>query len=146
MKSRRLFWKMFISFWIAQTAFFVYLGFRTHQLTRNSGPLWLVSAQRTLPLVADSAVAHYEQGGIGFLDQELRARSDDHRINMWLIDAAGNDTQGRSIPQPIITAVRNTKTNAPTVIVDDNATYVSVHSRGIRGTYTLVARYDTVPL
>ncbi|MGZ4787849.1 MAG: ATP-binding protein [Terriglobales bacterium] len=146
MKSRRLFWKMFISFWIAQTAFFVYLGFKTHQLTRGAGPLWLISAQRTLPLVGNSAVKSYESGGIAALDQELHARADGERIRMWLVDPAGNNVKGRDLPQPVIQAVRNTGDGEPTVSVHDTATFVSVHTAGNRGTYTLVARYDTVPL
>ena len=138
---------MFVSFWIAQTAFFVYLGLKTHQLTRSAGPLWLIAAQRSLPLLADSAVAHYETGGIPALEQELKARADGERIKLWLVDPAGNNVRGRELPQPVIEAVRNTTTAGdPTISIGDTATLVSVHANGRRGTYTLVGRYDTVPL
>lgn len=138
---------MFISFWIAQTAFFVYLGLKTHQLTRSAGPLWLISAQHSLPLIADSAVAHYETGGIPALDQELRQRADGQRIRMWLVDPAGNNARGRGLPQEVSAAVLNTKdTPEPLVTVGNNSTIVSIHAQGRRGTYTLAARYDTVPL
>jgi two-component system sensor histidine kinase CpxA len=147
MNSRRLFWKMFISFWIAQTAFFVYLGFRTHQLTKSSGPLWLISAQRTLPLVADSAVARYETGGEPELKQELAKRSDNSRIRMWLIDATGKDLSGTTLPERVVDAARETKTyGQPTVRTGEDSTLVSVREHGQRSDYTLVARYDTVPL
>jgi signal transduction histidine kinase len=147
MKSRRLFWKMFISFWIAQTAFFVYLGLKTHQLTRSSGPLWLISAEHTLPLVADSAVAKFESGGITALDQELKVRSDGQRIRMWLIDPAGNGVRGNPLPQAVAETARETKASPnPTVRTLEDATFVSLHVQGQRGTYTLVARYDTVPI
>ena len=146
MKSRRLFWKMFISFWIAQTAFFVYLGFKTHQLTRSAGPLWLISAQRTLPLVGEDAVKTYETGGIPALEQELHSLADGERIKMWLIDPAGNNVRGRGLPLPVVQAARNIKDSETAVTVGDTATFVSVHTAGNRGTYTLVARYDTVPL
>jgi signal transduction histidine kinase len=138
---------MFISFWIAQTAFFTYLGFKTHQLTRNSGPLWLVTAERTLPLVADRAVARYESGGIPGLDDELRARSGADRIKMWLVDAAGNEVHGKGLPQSVVETVRTTKNSPdPTVRVGDDSTFVSVRTKGTRGDYTLVTRYDTIPL
>ena len=147
MKSRRLFWKMFVSFWIAQTAFFVYLGFRTHQLTRSAGPLWLITAQRTLPLVVKEAVGEYEAGGIPEVKQVLLNRSDRERIKMWLIDAAGNDVTGQQLPQVVIKAAQSTRDSGdPTVRVDEDATFVSTRIAGHRGTYTLVARYDTVPL
>ena len=147
MNSRRLFWKMFISFWIAQTAFFVYLGFRTHQLTKSSGPLWLISAQRTLPLVADSAVARFEAGGEPELKQELARRSDTERIKMWLVDATGKDLNGSTLPARVLDAARQaTPFGHPAVHVGDNSTLVSVRVHGQHGDYTLVARYDTVPL
>jgi two-component system sensor histidine kinase CpxA len=147
MKSRRLFWKMFISFWIAQTAFFVYLGVKTHQLARNSGPLWLMTAERTLPLVANRAVARYEADGIPALNQELKARSGEGRIKMWLVDAAGNEVRGEGLPESVIDAVRGAKnTPEPTVFVGKDSTFVSVRANGSRGSYTLVTRFDTVPL
>jgi two-component system, OmpR family, sensor histidine kinase CpxA len=147
MKTRRLFWKMFISFWIAQTAFFIYLGFRTHQLTRSAGPLWLVSAQRTLPVVASSAVEHYTSGGIPAASQYLTTMSDGSRIRMWLVDPAGMDVTGTPLPQDVAEAVRNTR-NSPeaTVRVNTEQTLVSSRAAGSRGAYTLVAKYNTVPL
>lgn len=147
MKSRRLFWKMFISFWIAQTAFFVYLGFRTHQLTRNAGPLWLLSAQRTMPLVANDIIAAYENGGIPAADQELKKQCDGNRIKMWLVDAAGNSVRGRPLPKVVTDAVRNTRDSSePTVTFGDTSTVVSLHASGQHGMYTLVGQYDTVPI
>jgi len=147
MKSRRLFWKMFISFWIAQTAFFVYLGFKTHQLTRGAGPLWLISAERTLPLVADQVAAKYEAGGIPAVTEEINARADGQRIKMWLVDPAGNAVRGNPLPQRVTDSARQTKDSPePTVLTFDDATFVSIHVRGQRGVYTLVARYDTVPI
>lgn len=147
MNSRRLFWKMFISFWIAQTAFFAYLGFRTHQLTKSSGPLWLIAAQRTLPLVADSAVARFENGSVPELKQELAKRSDNSRIKMWLVDAAGNNLSGTTLPGNVLDAARETKPlGDPAVRVGNDSTLVSVRVHGQRGDYTLLARYDTVPL
>ena len=147
MKSRRLFWKMFISFWIAQTAFFVYLGYRTHQLTRNAGPLWLITAQRTMPVLAEHMVESFETGGIQAVDVALHAQCDGQRIKMWLVDPAGNSVRGKALPQDVIAAARNTRSGSdPTVQIGEKSTVISVHSAGQRGLYTLVAEYDTVPL
>ena len=147
MKNRRLFWKMFISFWIAQTAFFVYLGWRTHQLTRSAGPLWMITAQRTLPLVGKDLVAQYETGGIPAAEQALHKQCDGLRIKMWLVDPAGNSVRGRALPQTVIDAVRNTSDSPdPTTNIGDVSTVISKRIIGQRGTYTVVAQYDTVPI
>jgi two-component system sensor histidine kinase CpxA len=147
MKSRRLFWKMFISFWIAQMAFFVYLGFKTHQLTRSAGPLWLITAQRTMPIVGNELVGAYESGGIPSAEHELKKQCDGDRIRMWLVDPAGNSVRGKALPREVSDAVRNTGDTAePVVTVGDTTTVVSFHIKGQRGTYTVVGEYDTVPL
>jgi two-component system sensor histidine kinase CpxA len=147
MKSRRLFWKMFISFWIAQTAFFLYLGFKTHQLTRSAGPLWMLTAQRTLPLVGNDVVSAYESAGIPAAERELKRQCDGDRIKMWLVDPAGNSVRGKALPKTVTDAVRNAPNSAePTVNVGDSSTVISLHIAGQRGIYTVVGEYDTVPL
>jgi len=138
---------MFISFWIAQTAFFVYLGWKTHQLTRSAGPLWMLTAQRTMPLVGNDIVGRYESGGIPAAEQALKKQCDGDRIKMWLVDPAGNSVRGKALPQAVIDAVRKTREGSePTVDVGDTSTVISLHIKGQRGTYTVVGEYDTVPL
>ena len=147
MKSRRLFWKMFISFWIAQTAFFVYLGWRTHQLTRSAGPLWMITAQRTLPLVGKDLVEQYETGGIPAAEAALKRQCDGLRIKMWLVDPAGNSVRGKALPQAVEQALHETKDGSyPTTSIGDTSTVISLHVAGQRGVYTIVGQYDTVPV
>jgi signal transduction histidine kinase len=146
MKSRRLFWKMFVSFWIAQTAFFVYLGYRTHQLTRGSGPLWLNAAQKTLPLVAESVVARYEAGGPSAISGLIKS-TDDQRVRMWLIDDSGHDVTGRDLPPLVNDAATNTGSSPdPTVRIQGESTFVSVRTASNRKPYILVAQYRSIPL
>jgi two-component system sensor histidine kinase CpxA len=138
---------MFISFWIAQTAFFLYLGFKTHQLTRSAGPLWMLTAQRTLPLVGNDIVSAYESAGIPAAERELKRQCDGDRIKMWVVDSAGNSVRGKALPKAVTDAVRNTPNAAePTVNVGDASTVISVHVIGQHGIYTVVGEYDTVPL
>jgi two-component system sensor histidine kinase CpxA len=146
MKSRRLFWKMFVSFWIAQTAFFVYLGYRTHQLTRGSGPLWLTAAQKALPLVAEAAVARYEGGGSSALAPVLQSTLD-QRVKMWLIDETGHEVTGGNPPASISEAAGKSRVlSDPTVHSQGDTTLVAVRTAGKQGQYTLVAQYQAVPL
>ena len=58
--NRRLFWKIFLSFWVTQIVFISYLGYKAHSLSRNPGPLWLATAEKTMPLVAKSVLEKYQ--------------------------------------------------------------------------------------
>src|SRR5882757_2660647 len=117
--NRRLFWKIFVSFWLTQTIFITYLGVRAHELTRSQGPLWLKSAQKTLPLLADSAIAQYETGGEQALRAELGRRSDD-RFSFWLLDTSGRDLSGKPVPRPVADLAQH----------EHDSTGTSVHELG----------------
>jgi two-component system, OmpR family, sensor histidine kinase CpxA len=97
--------------------------------------------------VADNMVKRYETEGAEGAIQEIKARSDGERINMWLLDASGNDVAGKQVPADVMQAAKNTKSTPETTVrVEDKLSFLSVHYVGQRGIYTLVARYATVPL
>src|SRR4029077_8317103 len=95
--TRRLFWKIFISFWLSQMAFIAYMGVRANQLYGTQGPLWQLTAQKTMPLVAKAALDQYQTGGQQALHAELSHHSDPERINFWLLDSQGNNLSGSPI-------------------------------------------------
>src|SRR5438270_5121022 len=103
--TRRLFWKIFISFWLAQMAFIAYLGVRANQLYGTQGPLWHLAAQKTMPLIAQSAIEKYSSGGPAALQAELQKRSDPERINFWLLDSQGKDLSGKAEPELVADAI-----------------------------------------
>ena len=82
--NRRLFWKIFLSFWVTQIVFISYLGYKAHSLSRNPGPLWLATAEKTMPLVAKSVLEKYQAGGTPALREELDQQSVPERLDFWL--------------------------------------------------------------
>ena len=99
--NRRLFWKIFLSFWVTQIVFISYLGYKAHSLSRNPGPLWLATAEKTMPLVAKSVLEKYQAGGTPALRQELDQQSVPERLDFWLFDSAGNELSGRPVPPEV---------------------------------------------
>jgi signal transduction histidine kinase len=103
--TRRLFWKIFISFWLAQMAFIAYMGIRANQLFSTQGPLWQLSAQKTMPLIGQAALQQFQSGGQPALKAELAKHSDPERIHYWLLDPKGDDLTGVPYPQPVMEAL-----------------------------------------
>src|SRR5258708_2523638 len=103
--TRRLFWKIFISFWLAQMAFIAYMGVRANQLYGTQGPLWHLSAQKTMPLIAQAAMAQLNTGGPEAMAAELQKLSDPERINFWLLDSTGKNLSGQPFAEPVAEAV-----------------------------------------
>ena len=95
--NRRLFWKIFLSFWVTQIIFISYLGYKAHSLSRNPGPLWLATAEKTMPLVAKAVLERYQTGGSAALKQELDQQSVPERLDFWFFDSAGNELSGRPV-------------------------------------------------
>ncbi len=107
--TRRLFWKIFISFWLAQMAFIAYMGVRANQLYGTQGPLWHQVAQKTMPLIGQDALQQFQSGGQAALNAELAKDSDSERIHYWLLDPQGNDLTGVAYPPPVNDALQARK-------------------------------------
>jgi two-component system, OmpR family, sensor histidine kinase CpxA len=140
--NRRLFWKIFLSFWVTQIIFISYLGYKAHSLSRNPGPLWLATAEKTMPLVANAVLEKYESGGVPALRYELDQQSVPDRLDFWLFDASGKEISGR----PLSSALRNLypRLGQNTAVQefqhkDMSLLSIDVHRGG--STYKLVAEY-----
>jgi two-component system, OmpR family, sensor histidine kinase CpxA len=140
--NRRLFWKFFLSFWVTQIIFISYLGYKAHSLSRNPGPLWLATAEKTMPLVAQSVLEKYQNGGASALKQELDQQSVPDRLDFWLFDSAGNEVSGRPVPSEVKKLYPRLGQN-PTVheFEHDDLSLLSIDVNGSGSTYKLVAEY-----
>lgn len=138
--TRRLFWKIFISFWLAQTAFIAYLGVRANQLYGSQSPLWYLSAQKMMPLLAQSAVSEFKSGGQSALQAELLKRSDD-RIHFWLMDAQGNNLSGAPYSEPVTDAVKDHLDGRQPRDLGNHAVLFSDFKDDKGRVYTLVGQY-----
>ncbi len=139
--TRRLFWKIFISFWLAQMAFIAYMGVRANQLYGTQGPLWHLSAQKTMPLIGQAALQQFHSGGRQALNAELAKTSDSERIHYWLLDAQGNDLTGIPYPESVADALKARKAGQDIGDQGNNAVLFADIKDANGRPYTLVAHF-----
>lgn len=139
--TRRLFWKIFISFWLAQMAFIAYMGFRANQLYGTQGPLWHLSAEKSMPLIAQASIAQLKAGGPQAAAAELQKRSDPERINFWLLDAKGKNLTGQAYPEIVAEAVESHLSGKEPGDLGNHAVLFADTKDDLGNTYTLVGHY-----
>ena len=140
--NRRLFWKIFLSFWVTQIIFISYLGYKAHSLSRNPGPLWLATAEKTMPLVANSALEKYQSGGRAALRQELDQQSVPERLDFWLFDSAGNELSGRPVPPEVKNLYpRLGQSSTVREVPHDDISLLTIDVTAGGSAYKLVAEY-----
>jgi len=61
--KRRLFWKIFLPFWMAQALLLGALYLRVHQRINAEHPWWIQPERREMPVLAKLAAQTYEQQG-----------------------------------------------------------------------------------
>lgn len=140
--NRRLFWKIFLSFWVTQIIFISYLGYKAHSLSRNPGPLWLATAEKTMPLVAQAAIDKYLSGGPQALRAELDEQSVPHRLEFWLFGPNGNEISGRPVSDDIRAVLPTLMQDA--AVRDIQREHMAALSTTVTAngtTYRLVAEY-----
>ena len=99
--NRRLFWKIFLPFWLAQALLLGLLYMRLHYRLHSENPWWVQPERRLIPNFADLAVERYEQAGQSALLALLDQSSMPHRVNYWLFDGSGRELSGRPLPSEI---------------------------------------------
>ena len=99
--NRRLFWKIFLPFWVAQALLLGLLYMRLHYRLHAENPWWVQPERRLIPNFADLAVERYEQGGQPALLALLDQSSMPHRVNYWLLDRSQRELSGRPLPSEI---------------------------------------------
>src|SRR5947209_1771240 len=139
--TRRLFWKIFISFWLSQMAFIAYMGVRANQLYGTQGPLWHLAAQKTMPLIAKEALDQYQTGGQPALQAELSQRSDSERIQFWLLDSQGKNLSGSPISALVNDAIAGHRAGQPPVDLGNHAVLFAGVKDSQGNDYTLVGHY-----
>ncbi len=99
--NRRLFWKIFLPFWVAQALLLGVLYLRLHHRAHADNPWWVQPERRLVPTLADVAVHRYEESGQQALRALLDQSSLHRRANYWLLDADGHELSGRPMPDEI---------------------------------------------
>ena len=98
----RLFWKIFLPFWLAQAALLGALYLRIHYRISSEHPWWIQPERREMPALADYAAKVYEQQGQAGLSQLLDSLSLQNRSKFWLVDSNDHELSGQPIPERVL--------------------------------------------
>lgn len=97
--NSRLFWKIFLPFWILQTCIMLILAYRVHASFGPDRPWWVQPERQAMPVLARTAVWRYSTRGQEALRELLRGINLEHRSAYWLLDEAGNELSGFPMPK-----------------------------------------------
>ncbi len=100
--NRRLFWKIFLPFWVAQAVLLGALYLRLHYRISSEHPWWIQPERREMPVLANLAARTFEQQGQAGLAPLLDNLSLPGRTTFWLLDANGRELSGREVPQRVL--------------------------------------------
>ncbi len=143
--NRRLFWKIFLPFWVAQALLLGALYLRLHYRMHSERPWWIQPERQVMPVLAENAARAYEEGQQPGLRRELNKFSLKNRSEYWLLDDHGTELSGRKIdPQILEHAVEASKSEGLLHSYAPNVLLASVTTPKAR--YTLVANFIPPPL
>lgn len=143
--NRRLFWKIFLPFWVAQALVLAALYVRLDIHLHAEHPWWVQPSRQVMPQLAHDAAANYEQGGqlavTRFLDQvSLKGRT-----IYWLLDADDKGLGARSVPDDLAAHARQALQAGGFLRIGENYFAVSP-VKGQQAEYRLVAIFIPPPL
>jgi len=143
--NRRLFWKIFLPFWVAQALLLGMLYLRLHYRLHAENPWWVQPERRLVPTLADLAVRRYEEGGQPALRALLDQTAMPHRSDYWLLDAAGRELSGRPLPDEIIDFAQRALRHEGMVRPDEAVVLVAPVVTP-RSSYLLIGEFIPPPL
>jgi two-component system sensor histidine kinase CpxA len=100
--NRRLFWKIFLPFWVAQALLLGALYLRVHYRINSEHPWWIQPERHQMPILADLAARTFQEQGPTGLQQLLDNLSLTNRSRFWLVDSGGRELTNRLVPADIL--------------------------------------------
>ncbi len=143
--NRRLFWKIFLPFWVAQAILLGALYLRVHYRISSEHPWWIQPERREMPVLASLAAQRFEQAGPPGVAQLLDGLSLPRRSRFWLLDGSGNELTGRIVPDSILQAAA-TAGRQEGLYHSYEANVLASRVRTNRGQYLLIAELTPPPL
>ena len=110
MKSR-LFWKIFLPFWILQTCIMLVLAYRVHASFGPDRPWWVQPERRAMPVLARYATWRYSTRGPDGLRDLFRDIALEKRSAYWLFDSNMHELSGFWMPPDAPDAIRRALQN-----------------------------------
>ncbi len=143
--NRRLFWKIFLPFWVAQALLLGVLYMRLQHRLHVENPWWVQPDRRLMPSLAELAVQRYESSGQTALREILDQSSMPRRVNYWLLDGGEHEFSGRPLPTEIIGFAQRALLHEGMARPDEDVVIVSAITTA-RGSYLLVGEFIPPPL
>lgn len=103
--NSRLFWKIFLPFWLLQTALMLFLAYYVHESFGPQRPWWLQPERRAMPVIGRAAIHRYQRGQRDGLRDMLQDIELPQRSQYWLLDDQGNELSGRAMSSEVHAAV-----------------------------------------
>jgi two-component system sensor histidine kinase CpxA len=97
MKSR-IFWKLFLPFWILQTCIMLMLAYQVHVSFGPDRPWWVQPQRHAMPVLGRYATWRYSTRGRDGLRELLHDIALDNRAEYWLFDDKLNELGGMPLP------------------------------------------------
>ena len=95
--NRRLFWKIFLPFWVAQALLLGALYLRLHIRHHSERPWWTQPSRQVMPHPGLDAAKTTSAAVKPALEQLLNILSLKNRSAYWLLDASGRSSRGRTV-------------------------------------------------
>lgn len=110
MKSR-LFWKIFLPFWLLQTCIMLFLAYRVHASFGPDRPWWIQPERRAVPVLARYATWRYSTRGQDGLRELLHGIALENRSAYWLFDDKMTELSGFQMPAEAHDAIQRALQN-----------------------------------
>lgn len=143
--SRRLFWKIFLPFWVAQALLLGALYLRLHVRLHSERPWWTQPSRQVMPQLGLDAALEYQRGGTPELDQFLDSISIKNRASYWLLDGDGKELGSRWIPDGLQAHAMQALQSGGSLRIEDVSIVVHPVSTP-QGKYVIVADFVSPPL
>ena len=143
--NRRLFWKIFLPFWVAQALLLGALYLRVHYRINSEHPWWIQPERHEMPVLADLAAKTFEEQGPAGLQQLLDSLSLNKRSRFWLVDTSGRELTGRAVPDNIYRNAAAAENNEG-LYHSYEANVLAARATTPRGQYVLIAELTPPPI
>ncbi len=143
--NRRLFWKIFLPFWVAQALLLGALYLRLHVRLHSERPWWTQPSRQVLPQLGLDAAQDYERGGQPALDSFLNGMSLKDRASYWLLDADGRPLGSRPEPNGLQAHAKQALQSGGSIRLDDSSVVADQISTP-QAHYLMVAEFVPPPL
>ena len=143
--NRRLFWKIFLPFWVAQAILLGALYLRVHYRISSEHPWWIQPERREMPVLAQLAAERFEAQGSPGLAQVLDNLSLPGRSRFWLLDGNGQELSGRPIPDRVLHGAAAAERKEG-LYHSYEANVLAARTTTGRGQYVLIAEMTPPPL